>query len=345
MEIITCAKRNLWQKILLGIVLGLLSTLDEIIKGCSSEIIIQSFMLCLFACYVIWTGSETIFAIVNKIYSWEILPLKKALILVVSNLLFVTIFLLLLVYTYFKFALDRELKIEDMYVDLMMAILVTTIINLIYIGTDFYSFWRKSVYEVDVLRQENLRSQLETLKNQVNPHFLFNSLNTLASVIDEDTQIAKEFVLKLSQVYRYILQSNEKDIVTIEDELIFIRSYNYLLQIRYGENLKFKIDISKKYFTFCIPPFVLQMLVENAIKHNVISTIKPLYVNIEIEDDFLLVRNNFQPKTVHVDSNNIGLKNISDRYKLLAHKEIEIIQNDYFFEVRLPLFEAEAIKS
>ncbi|MEA5140901.1 sensor histidine kinase [Arcicella rigui] len=190
--------------------------------------------------------------------------------------------------------------------------------------------------ENEQLKQENLMNQLSALKNQLNPHFLFNSLNTLSWLINEDKAKSQLYLQKLSQVLRYSLSMQEQTMVNLKDELILMDNYIFLLQMRFGENLKItqKLEGKEK---FRIPPHSLQLLIENAIKHNVISSNSPLKITIKIKPDeeIIIVSN-----TIHTKANSagtgIGLVNLSERFRLLVGREIEILQ-DKAFTVILPL--------
>jgi LytS/YehU family sensor histidine kinase len=188
------------------------------------------------------------------------------------------------------------------------------------------------------LKKENLQVQLDSLKNQVNPHFLFNSLNALSFLIDNDVHTAKQYVNELAMVYRNILDSNEKTLSTLREELEFLDSYFFLLQTRYGTNLKKDISISEKYFDWNIPPLTLQMLVENAVKHNIISASQPLTIKIhETDGNLLIVSNNLQKINDHKNSGKIGLENITSKYRLLNQQDVVVIENGESFKVLLPL--------
>lgn len=327
-------------KLLVGILLGLLSSVEDCLNGCSSLGLSYHIGGCILGAFLVWTGSSFIAGIIEDRFSWDEDGLKKSVIMIVSNIIFITLVIVLIILTVSQ--IKGEPVAFRYYINNFVAtVIVTTIINLIYIARSIFNFWKHTKYENEVLKQENLRSQLETLKNQVNPHFLFNSLNTLISIIDDDPEIAKNYTQKLSQVYRYILQAKEKDIVTLNEELEFTIAYDYLLKIRYGNNLHFITEVDKKHLELGLPTLVLQMLVENAIKHNIISESKPLEVKIWVDEaENLVVSNNYQPKKVNVESDKVGLKNIAQRYKILIDKDIEIVQNEKQFIVKLPLIAA-----
>jgi two-component system, LytTR family, sensor kinase len=224
------------------------------------------------------------------------------------------------------------------------CILTTTLVIFIYESAYFYQKWQKVVLEKEHLEKIHLATQLEGLKNQVNPHFLFNSLNTLAYLIPEDQEKSVRFVEKLSKVYRYILDIKDAKLVTVQSEIDFIQSYIFLLKERFGENLIIEIDIPASFLSKELLPLALQILFENAIKHNVISALKPLTIKLYTQNEKIVVSNNIQPKQQVIDSTGFGLNNISNRYELIAGKKIEIIPKDENanFTVKLPLLDSKA---
>ena len=192
------------------------------------------------------------------------------------------------------------------------------------------------------LQKENFQAQLEGLKNQINPHFLFNSFNVLSSLITHNKIQAREFVARLSTVYRSLLVHSEKQLVTLEDEMKLSRAYIYLLSTRFGANLQFNINIEEDHLQLLLPPGSVQMLIENAIKHNGSTRKKPLYIDILSQDKILKVKNNLQPRLEKFESTKTGLQNIRRRYKFLSNREIEIVTTNKEFLVLLPLLEDQA---
>lgn len=188
--------------------------------------------------------------------------------------------------------------------------------------------------------QEKVQAQFETLKSQVSPHFLFNSFNTLLSLIESNPQKAAVYVEHLSDLFRNILKYRERDLITVNEELELIQAYAYLQEQRFGDNFKLEIILDVAIRKSLIPPLTLQLLVENAIKHNIISTDKPLLVQIRRRDNFLLVTNPLQPKPNPETSTGFGLRSIRDRYKLLSSQDIQISELDNQFQISLPLLYA-----
>lgn len=195
----------------------------------------------------------------------------------------------------------------------------------------------KTLTRRDASEREKIMFQFQTLRSQVNPHFLFNSFSTLISIIDEDKDIAIQYVEKLSQFFRDILDYRDVNLIPLSEELDLIETYYYLQKKRYCENLRLEISIDEKELNSLIPPMVLQMLVENAIKHNIVSAEKPLTVTIRTNESNLVVTNNFQPKKVGIPSTGIGLTNIRNRYRLLGFGEVIIDTSNLEFKVILPI--------
>lgn len=195
-----------------------------------------------------------------------------------------------------------------------------------------------NISRVEQLNVAKAQAELEALKNQIDPHFIFNSLNTLSFLIVKDPQNAKLFNDTLAKVYRYILGNKDKDLVLLREEVEFISNYFYLLKIRFREAVNMEIefnDLSAE--DFLIPPISLQALVENAIKHNDFSDKNPLTIHVAISSNYIVVRNAMHPKTYNLPSSRIGLNNLDNRYKLITNRNIVIENNTQSFSVRLPV--------
>jgi two-component system, LytTR family, sensor kinase len=219
------------------------------------------------------------------------------------------------------------------------AIFCTVMIIAIYESVYFMNELRKSVEEAESLKRESLNAQLSALKTQVNPHFLFNNLNTLISIIPEDPDQAVKFVQQLSKVYRHILEVQDEQSIPLKDELDVMRAYAFLLQTRFGNNLDVTIDVPEDKLKKRIVPLSLQILMENAIKHNIVSSEKPLKVNVFAENGRLVVNNNLQKKNQLNESTGIGLDNIRNRCRLLGNGQVEVTESGGNFTVSIPLIE------
>lgn len=239
----------------------------------------------------------------------------------------------------FLFSFKRDpAHIPDTVAGYAASYMMLLALGAVYESIRFFQLWKTTAVEKEHLERAHLASQLEGLRNQVNPHFLFNSLNTLTYLIPEAPDKAVRFVQQLSKVYRYVLESRDDRVIPLQTELDFLQSYIFLLRERFGENLQVKIGKMEEKNT-AIVPLTLQMLFENAIKHNVISTQKPLKIEVFMETSRLIVRNNLQKKNQVMDSTGVGLQNIRDRYRMLTDQEIEVIASQQYFTVVLPKIE------
>ena len=240
-------------------------------------------------------------------------------------------------YDRFYWNMSGESLFIDVSIKALMGISLNTIFIAIFYSTYLTKYWKKAIENNEELKRENLLAKYEALKNQVNPHFLFNSLNTLSGVVEQKPELGTAFIKKLSNIYRYVLEQSDQEIVSINDEMKFVDDYIFLLKMRFGEALIFNSDLSAINNTQ-IAPLGLQMLVENAIKHNIISDEMPLKIEIGIEEGFILVRNNFQKKKTVITKNEpLGLENLKKRYAYLSESSIEIIESDSEFIVKLPI--------
>lgn len=192
------------------------------------------------------------------------------------------------------------------------------------------------------LQKENLQSQFEVLKQQVNPHFLFNSLNVLTSLIKADPDLAETFTEKLSKVYRYVLENKEKDLVSLSTEMDFLNAYLFLINIRFSGKIIVEIDIDSKYAEYRVLPIAVQMLIENAIKHNTYSKTNPLLINIYTDENGnLIVCNNLKARETIMASTGVGLENITRRYALITDHTPVFTKTEAHFIARLPLLKAD----
>ncbi len=219
----------------------------------------------------------------------------------------------------------------------LVSVVGTIQIAVVFEGIYLYERWKVSYTETEELKKANLQSQLDALKMQINPHFLFNNLNSLSSLISIDAEQADLFLNELSSVYRYMLQQNKRDLCPLSDEMDFIYAYFHLLKTRYGDAIFMETDVEARYLSYLIPTLTLQLLFENVIKHNVILADRPLIIRVFTQGGRLYVENNRQVKKVPVQSNRIGLQNIIMKYKLLGQSSVIIRNEDEIFSVSMPL--------
>ncbi|MGL1889746.1 MAG: histidine kinase [Reichenbachiella sp.] len=220
-----------------------------------------------------------------------------------------------------------------------VTLIITLSVSMFFHARGFLFSWRETAIQNEKLKNESLSSKLESLKSQVNPHFLFNSLNALTSLVYDDQAKAVDFIHQLSDVYRYVLKNRENELVPLKDEVDFIQSFISLNKIRFGDNFEVAYKgLERIEDNWMIPPLALQMLVENCIKHNEISKEKNLIISIGLVEDEISISNNINPLKVEKrDSNGLGLSNIKSRYSYLTDRELKIEEGKTNFEVVLPL--------
>ncbi len=229
-------------------------------------------------------------------------------------------------------------------VEVISSLLFLSLVITIYESIFFSKMAKRLSVEKELLQKENIKSQLEGLKNQVNPHFLFNSLNTLSYIIPEDSDRAVGFVQRLSRVYRYILEIRDKKLIPLREEMDYLDSYTYLIKERFGDNIHVELRVEESHMNDLIIPLSLQILFENAIKHNVISKTKPLTIEVFVNKEHkLVVKNNLQIKSQVMSSTKVGLENIKNRYSFFTNLSVDIIQSEESFIVLIPLIDQHNI--
>ncbi|MGC1517025.1 MAG: histidine kinase [Maribacter sp.] len=228
---------------------------------------------------------------------------------------------------------------------LVFIVFITMMTMAIYEAVYFFMRLQKSVREEEQSKQAIVQAQLDALRNQAQPHFFFNTLNTLRDIIDHNSkEDAKEFVDKLSDMYRFLLEAGNANLIPLRDELKFSKAYIHIQSERFGDNLKLNWNVPDASLDAMIVPMSLQLLLENAIKHNIISKAKPLEIHIYIKDDCVVVDNKIQVKSTQLPSTQVGLKNIEKRYALLTEKPVVLVKTGPVFSVSLPLLKTLAQK-
>lgn len=287
-----------------------------------------------------WKGSEFIVGWLDRFVPWIKYPLKRTLFSVGG----------LIVYSILAaYFLDRSMDVlvlgytfeeasQRLSVGVLELMMINFGANLIMHGRAFLLEWRQASIDIERLKTEQVFTHYQSLKNQVNPHFLFNSLNALTSLVYEDKEKAVEFIRKLSLVYRYVLDKKDEEVVPVSDEIQFLENFVFLQKIRFGENLQF--NLSGENLDGYLPPLALQLLVENAIKHNVVSDLHPLKVRVNLDESYCEVWNSKKEK-LGKDSTGIGLENLRARYSFLTDREIAINSDPTFFSIKIPVLKLE----
>jgi sensor histidine kinase YesM len=285
---------------------------------------------------------ETVYILkrgISKRFAWDKNPLRRLFLEIGINVPLLLIIILAISFAINFYILQTQfIQLSDEAVKLIYYLLLLVIAPaFIEFAVFLLNRWRTSLAEMEKYKKENAEYRFETLRTQVNPHFLFNSLNTLSSLVYEDREKAAGFIRDLSDVYRYVLENRSRETIVLKEEIRFIKSFVYLYQLRFDNKLNVEINIADTLLEKLVAPMTLQLLVENAVKHNIVSTLKPLSISITTDvNDYLIVENNLQKKT-GVVSSEIGLKNISSRYAFLTRKPVEVIETESEFIVKVPL--------
>ena len=331
-------KRELLEIVLIFI-FGALVNYGIWCEGCRDDLRILylnvvtsgSFWVCL------WKGSQYMVIYLDRIMPWFVNPLKRLIVSFLSVILYTTIVVYCLDLLIDVFFMNKSISdaLERLnYASLSFAILLTLGINTFMHGRGFLLGWRQAAIDNERLKTEQVATQYNSLKNQVNPHFLFNSFNALSSLVYEDQDKAVEFIRKLSQVYRYVLDRKDEELVPLTEEMDFVRNFVYLQQIRFGDNLIVEMEGDES--NAHVPPLAIQLLIENAIKHNVVSEKDPLKIQVLIAHGHCIVQNSLKEKKSK-DSTGIGLDNLIARYEYLSEKPVEVTKTEVDFKVTVPL--------
>lgn len=290
--------------------------------------------------YSLWKGNQIVGWITHRLFPWDIKPSLTLAVSSALSLVFSLVDILLVHYLYLRLAFNVNIFdnpkrwVWQMVIVLLISLIITISFYLAY----FFKWWRISAINEEKLKQEAIQLRYDALKSQVNPHFLFNSLSVLSSLVDTDTAKAKQFIQQFSDIYRYVLDQKDKELVALDEEIRFVKSYINLHQIRHGKSLIISIDIDD--LSGFIIPLSLQTLLENCFKHNIISEEKPLTVKLWRDNNFIVVQNNLQKRKTIQDSNGIGLETISKRYDYLSQHPMEIAQDENYFTVKVPIIKS-----
>lgn len=281
----------------------------------------------------LWVGCLNIVGYLWVKFPWEKYPVKH----LILEFILITAYTILLsggIYfleVYFGFIEPAD----NIKSSIAITLLITYLITLVHEAIDFYRQWKLNFSKSVKLERDNIEAKYETLKQQINPHFLFNSLNSLANMV-EDNKDASAYVQNLSEFLRYILKSRDVELILLREEVHILNKYIALQKSRFGNKLQVEMDIPERFFHYAIPPLVLQMLLENAIKHNIISSKKPLSVSIRASKEQVTISNILQKKTNYNSTGN-GLKNIKDRYQFFTANQVVIKEINHNFTVTVPL--------
>ncbi|MFB6340092.1 sensor histidine kinase [Saccharicrinis sp. FJH62] len=282
----------------------------------------------------IWLGCTVIISYLWAKIPWEHHPFKRLIIEIILITSYTVLFGIFVLWIGKQRGLISP-EYKNLGSDIAITLLITFFITAIHESVFFYQQWKYNFSRSVRLEKDSIEARYETLKTQINPHFLFNSLNSLANMVSENEQ-ATDYISNLSDFLRYILSSRDKELVLVREEIEILRKYADLQQSRFGENLHTDLQIDAAFYHYSIPPLVLQMLYENCIKHNIISSENPLEIRIFTNDNYIVVTNNLQYRST-VTSTGQGLRNITERYRYFTTKEVIIEQTKKQFSVKVPL--------
>jgi hypothetical protein len=292
---------------------------------------------------LLWSGNRFLTTRLDSILPWAKWGNFRFFIHLALGLLYLLLLINITYWTIKTTLTDTPPNAEQLIVTNVWGIIIFVPVFSIYFSLHFLRHWRSSELAVEKFQKENIRSQLDSLKNHLDPHFLFNNLNILSSLVDKDKAASKEFIRRFAEVYRSILRSKSDDLIPLEEELRVIGSYVYLIKMRFEENILFNISVSPGSSNKLVPPLTLQMLVENAIKHNIITENQPLRIEIQQPaTDYLVVSNTLnraQQESSGLEKT--GLANITRRYAHFTSKPVKIQETETSFEVHIPLLVVE----
>jgi two-component system LytT family sensor kinase len=288
-----------------------------------------------------WTGAVLINHLLDRKIKWIEKPVLRSILGIVTLIFYSVIAFMLVKYMmyFIKYRTMPEDAWEFAATSSLFTVLISFNMSLIFTAIGFFKAWKRAVVNAEKLKTEMMAYKYESLRNQINPHFLFNSFNVLSDLVYADQGMAVKFINQLSDLFRYVLDSRDKELVALSDELTFMLSYIYLLKTRFEDKLDLKIELNTEADELIVP-MTLQLLVENAVKHNEVSEAFPLQINIRRNESYLEVENSLKVKKVGEDSKNTGLKNIIQQFSYFTDRQIEVSDTDGKFLVRVPILKA-----
>ncbi len=297
-----------------------------------------SFLYTICIAFIIWEGNRYLHFSLRSYFDWINKPLQKIAVLILSITFYTVPLSMLMLVGWYKLFSNGDINWNIITESTLIIMISVVFITHVYETVFLVKKSEGEMIRAEQLERAKAEAELEALKNQIDPHFIFNSLNTLSHLIEENPVKAKLFNDNLADVYRYILLNKARDLVLLRDELSFVESYFLLLKIRFENAVQLRIRIGKDCADYyLIPPISLQLLAENAIKHNEFSDADPLILAIEMNDDELVIRNPIKKKELRKPGSKIGLQNLRERYKLTTNKDIVIKEDEDNFIVRLPI--------
>ncbi len=335
--------KQLSRSFIIGIVIFLIIILIDFIYGAKLEFnkaLGIQFVYTMLYSVTLGIANQLVFVFLDKVFVNERFSLRRIVVGFISSFL-VTLFIIFLLRVFIEIVIEGN-SFENYWQNERAANYVFSTVMTFIVLLSFYTFYIYKAYNENKVKEQKIiagtaSAQFESLKNQIDPHFLFNSLNVLSSLIEENPENAQRFTTSLSKIYRYVLEQKDKELVLVTEELSFAKTYMNLLKMRFENSITYEVPEEFENQEAKVVPLSLQLLLENTIKHNVVSETKPLHIKIYIENNYLIVENNLQKKEVLQDRKGVGLQNIVNRYGLLSERKVIVQEDETNFKVKIPI--------
>ena len=335
--------KELLRSLGIGLIIFIIVIVLNLIYGGKFELnneLGQTFLYTILYSVTLGYANQFVFMYLDKVFSNERFSMKRMVVGFISSFV-VTIFVIFLLRIFIEVIIEGN-SFENYWKNEALSNYVFAFVMTFIVLLSFYAFYIYKAYSDSKVKEQKIiagtaSAQFESLKNQIDPHFLFNSLNVLSSLIEENPDNAQRFTTSLSKIYRYVLEQKDKELVSVAEELAFAKTYMNLLKMRFENSITFDLPEDFDNPDAKVVPLSLQLLLENTIKHNVVSEQKPLNIKISIENNYLIVENNLQKKEILQDRRGVGLQNIVNRYGLISERKMLIEESPTFFKVKIPI--------
>lgn len=335
--------REFFRAIAIGMVIFIILLFVDMAGGTAftwNRYLLIKFLFVMLYSVTLYTANSFIFDFFDRAYGKVIMNAKRIVLGFLTSFS-VSVGIIFLLRVFEDVAVEGESfeeflateSISNYYVSMLITLVITILVHAFY----FYKRYQETKVKEQKIIAGTASAQFETLKNQIDPHFLFNSLNVLSSLIEENPDNAQRFTTSLSKIYRYVLEQKDKELVSVQEELSFAKTYMSLLKMRFENSVSYEAPKDILNPDAWVVPLSLQLLLENTIKHNVVSPQRPLHVRIYEEDGYLIVQNDLQKKEVLQDRRGVGLQNIVNRYAILTTRKVVVEETEKYFTVKLPV--------
>lgn len=336
-------KPHLLKALFIGVVIFLVSLLIEFISVGNevfSPRLYVHFLYCMLYSVTLYLVNAALFVFLDKVFKDNIYAVKRIIIGFVGSF-FISLFTIFLLRIFLNVIVEKKSMTDFLANETPSNYIESSIITFIILlgvhALHFYKAYNENKVKEQKIIAGTANAKFESLKNQIDPHFLFNSLNVLSSLIEENPENAQRFTTSLSKIYRYVLEQKDKELVSVDEELAFAKTYMNLLKMRFENSLFYEMPTTAISAEAKVVPLSLQLLLENTVKHNVVSEQRPLHIRIYVEGDYLAVQNDYQKKEVLQERQGVGLQNIVNRYGIISNRKVLIAKNEQTFTVKIPI--------